>query len=73
MIDKDTRILIIDDEIDICIQLSGLLSDVGYLSDYRTSSEEGLEILREEASAGGDLLQRSGAPQLIGSQLAQRV
>ena len=30
MIEKDIKILIIDDEIDICDQLSGLLSDIKY-------------------------------------------
>ena len=32
MIDKESKILIIDDEQDICHQLSGLLSDIGYIS-----------------------------------------
>ena len=47
MIEKDTKILIIDDEIDICNQLSGLLGDLGYECVYSTSSEQGIEIFRK--------------------------
>ncbi len=48
MIDKETRILIIDDEPDICDQLSGLLNDVGYVCDNSTTSEKGLELFRKK-------------------------
>jgi len=47
MIEKDTKILIIDDEIDICDQLSGLLSDIGYECQFATSSEEGMELFKK--------------------------
>ncbi|MAI76422.1 MAG: hypothetical protein CMM90_04480 [Rickettsiales bacterium] len=46
MIEKDIKILIIDDEIDICDQLSGLLSDIGYDCQFSTSSEEGIELFK---------------------------
>ena len=36
------KILIIDDEIDICDQLSGLLNDRGFSSNYCISSDEGV-------------------------------
>ena len=42
---KESRILIIDDEPDICDQLSGLLNDIGYVCDKATTSEKGIEIL----------------------------
>ena len=47
MIVKESRILIIDDEPDICDQLSGLLSDIGYNCDFRTSSEAGIELFKK--------------------------
>jgi two-component system nitrogen regulation response regulator NtrX len=40
------EILIIDDEIDICKQLSGLLNDLGYNSSYSNTAEEGIELFR---------------------------
>ena len=46
MIEKDIKILIIDDEIDICDQLSGLLSDIGYDCQFSTSSEEGIKLFK---------------------------
>ena len=44
--DNFNEILIIDDEIDICKQLSGLLNDLGYNSSYSNTSEEGIELFR---------------------------
>lgn len=41
------EILIIDDEIDICKQLSGLLNDLGYDSKYSITSEKGLDLFKE--------------------------
>ena len=41
-------ILIIDDEIDICKQLSGLLNDLGYNSSYSNTAEEGIELFRRK-------------------------
>ncbi len=49
MIVKESRILIIDDEPDICDQLSGLLSDIGYNCDFRTSSEAGIELFKKKS------------------------
>jgi len=48
MIDKESRILIIDDEPDICDQLSGLLMDVGYNCDHAITSEHGLELFKKK-------------------------
>lgn len=42
------EILIIDDEIDICKQLSGLLNDLGYNSSYSITSEKGLDLFKEK-------------------------
>ena len=44
--DNFNKILIIDDEIDICKQLSGLLNDLGYNSSYSNTAEEGIELFR---------------------------
>ena len=44
--DNFNEILIIDDEIDICKQLSGLLNDLGYNSSYSNTAEEGIELFR---------------------------
>ncbi len=44
---KESRILIIDDEPDICDQLSGLLNDIGYICDKATTSEKGIEIFKK--------------------------
>ncbi len=44
---KESRILIIDDEPDICDQLSGLLNDIGYVCDKATTSEKGIEIFEK--------------------------
>ena len=41
------KILIIDDEIDICEQLSGLLNDRGFKCKYCISSEEGIKSLKK--------------------------
>ena len=41
------KILIIDDEVDICEQLSGLLNDRGYSVKYRISSEEGIKEFKK--------------------------
>ena len=41
------KILIIDDEIDICQQLSGLLNDRGFSSKYFTSTEEGIDAFKQ--------------------------
>ncbi len=49
MIEKESRILIIDDEPDICDQLSGLLSEIGYICEYRTSSEAGIELFKKKS------------------------
>ncbi len=48
MIGKESRILIVDDEPDICDQLSGLLTDVGYVCEHTTSSEKGLELFKKK-------------------------
>ncbi len=42
------EILIIDDELDICKQLSGLLNDLGYISSYSNTAEEGIELFRNK-------------------------
>ena len=41
------EILIIDDEIDICKQISGLLNDKGFSSKYKFTAEDGLETFRK--------------------------
>ena len=41
------KILIIDDEIDICEQLSGLLNDRGFKCNYCISSEEGIKEFKK--------------------------
>ena len=46
---KDSKILIIDDEPDICNQLSGLLNDIGYSCDKANTSEKGLEIFKQKS------------------------
>ena len=46
--DYFNEILIIDDEIDICKQLSGLLNDLGYNSSYSNTAEEGIELFRNK-------------------------
>ena len=48
MIGKESKILIVDDEPDICEQLSGLLTDIGYSCEYTTSSEKGLELFKKK-------------------------
>ena len=37
------KILIIDDQLDICEQISGLLSDKGFNTQYKLSAEEGIK------------------------------
>ena len=44
---SNNKILIIDDEIDICEQMSGLLNDRGFETKYSISSKEGLDFLKE--------------------------
>ena len=44
----DSKILIIDDEPDICNQLCGLLNDIGYSCDKAYTSEKGLEIFKKK-------------------------
>ena len=46
---EESRILIIDDEPDICNQLSGLLNDIGYSCDKANTSEKGLEIFKQKS------------------------
>ena len=46
---KDNKILIIDDEPDICDQLFGLLNDIGYSCDKANTSEKGLEIFKQKS------------------------
>ena len=46
---KESKILIIDDEPDICNQLSGLLNDIGYSCDKANTSEKGLEIFKQKS------------------------
>ena len=41
------KILIIDDEIDICEQLSGLLNDRGFTCNYCISSDEGIKEFKK--------------------------
>ncbi len=48
MNNKESKILIIDDEPDICDQLSGLLNDIGYLCDKATTSEKGIEKFKKK-------------------------
>ncbi|MAI29478.1 MAG: hypothetical protein CMP38_04630 [Rickettsiales bacterium] len=43
------KILIIDDEVDICDQLSGLLNDRGFNTKYCISSEEGIKEFRKNS------------------------
>ena len=45
----DSKILIIDDEPDICNQLCGLLNDIGYSCDQAHTSELGLEIFKKKS------------------------
>ncbi len=40
---KNKYILVVDDEVDICEQLSGLLNDKGFESKYATSSDQALK------------------------------
>ncbi len=47
MIEKESQILIIDDEPDICLQLSGLLNDIGYICDDAATAEKGLELFKK--------------------------
>ena len=46
---KDSKILIIDDEPDICDQLCELLNDIGYSCDKANTSEKGLEIFKQKS------------------------
>ena len=46
---KESKILIIDDEPDICNQLCGLLNDIGYSCDKANTSEKGLEIFKQKS------------------------
>ena len=46
---KDSKILIIDDEPDICNQLCELLNDIGYSCDKANTSEKGLEIFKQKS------------------------
>ena len=41
------KILIIDDEVDICEQISGLLNDRGFITKYCLSSEEGIKEFKK--------------------------
>ena len=41
------KILIIDDEVDICEQVSGLLNDRGFTTKYCVSSEEGIKEFKK--------------------------
>ena len=50
MIGKESKILIIDDEPDICSQLSGLLNDIGYICDESITAEKGLELFKKKNS-----------------------
>ena len=43
------KILIIDDEIDICKQLSGLLNDRGFKCNYCISSDEGINEFKKNS------------------------
>ena len=43
------KILIIDDEIDICEQLSGLLNDRGFTCNYCISSDEGINEFKKNS------------------------
>ena len=45
---ENNEILIIDDEIDICKQVSGLLNDKGFSSKYKFTAEDGLELLKSK-------------------------
>ncbi len=46
---RDSKILIIDDEPDICNQLCELLNDIGYSCDKANTSEKGLEIFKQKS------------------------
>ncbi len=48
---RDSKILIIDDEPDICNQLCELLNDIGYSCDKANTSEKGLEIFKQKSFA----------------------
>ena len=43
----EEKILIIDDEVDICDQLSGLLNDRGFKAKYCLSSEQGIKEFKK--------------------------
>ena len=45
---RDNKILVIDDEPDICNQLCGLLNDIGYSCDKAYTSEKGLDIFKQK-------------------------
>ena len=44
---QNTNVLIIDDEIDICEQLSGFLNDLGYETKYCLTSESGIKTFKQ--------------------------
>ena len=44
----ESKILIVDDEIDICKQLVGVLADKGYSSDYVLTSEKAINLVKKE-------------------------
>ncbi len=45
----EEKILIIDDEVDICDQLSGLLKDRGFTVEYSISAEEGIKEFKKNS------------------------
>ena len=46
---RESKILIIDDEPDICNQLCALLNDIGYSCDKANTSEKGLKIFKQKS------------------------
>ena len=42
----NNEILIIDDEVDICKQISGLLNDKGFSTKFKFSAEDALEDIQ---------------------------
>jgi len=45
---EDTRILVIDDEIEICNYLKTLISQFGFHADIATNGREGLEVIQRD-------------------------
>ncbi|MDE6029266.1 MAG: response regulator [Clostridiales bacterium] len=71
-----TRVLVVDDEEDVCIDIKEVMSDTGVIVDYKLSGKEAVRAVERAAARGQDydvVIVDWKMPQMNGVETARRI